>query len=148
MRAIMILFLSAFVFSLGLLDSLKQKKYNATLKEIILFISLLNNEIRFRQSDYFELVSLCEAQGYKYIAVSEDLITLTENQSPSFEREFKDFINKIGTTDVDGQLILCREYFEIFDTLLKEGKEKEKTKLKVNFALSTLGALSIIVIFL
>lgn len=140
--------LALVIFSLGVFDNLKQKSYNNALNEVLDLITLFNNEIRFRNSDFFELRKICAEQNYKFIVITEDFILLNKSYKFSFEKEFCCLISKIGTTDVEGQLSLCREYSEKFNSLLIEGKEKEKTKLKVNFALSTLGALSIIVVFL
>ena len=136
------------VILLGLYESLKYKKSVATLEEIMDFLNMLKNEINYRQSDYFNLYSSGQKSNYKYICFENGKILLSVQENKNIEDEFNHFINKIGTTDTEGQLSICQEYIRYFDDLYRSYKEKEMSKIRTNLSLSLFGALSIIIVFL
>ncbi len=136
------------VILLGLYESLKYKKSVSTIEEIIGFLNMMKNEINYRRSDYFDLYASGEKCNYKYICFENGEILLSVQENKNIEDEFNQFINKIGTTDTDGQLSICEEYIRYFDDLYRNYKEKEISKIRTNLSLSLFCALSIIIVFL
>jgi hypothetical protein len=78
----------------------------------------------------------------------DNQIFLDKSVGVKFCEDFKGFINKIGTTDEEGQINICEEYKERFEEILTKRKVKEKEKLQVNTALSLFGALTVLIFFL
>ena len=108
----------------------------------------LKNEINYRKSDYFEIYVAGENCNYKHLCFKDKKIFLLPQNNKNIETEFNQFINKIGTTDTDGQLAICDEYLKYFKQLYSSLKEKEASKMRTNMSLSLFGALSIIIVFL
>ncbi|MBR5442228.1 MAG: hypothetical protein IKV44_04680 [Clostridia bacterium] len=63
------------------------------------------------------------------------------------DAELSLFLKSIGTTDTEGQLKLCDEYYQRMQCHLEEQRMAEKSKTQVNFAVSLLGAFCIVVLF-
>ncbi len=142
-----LLLAGAFLLS-GIVNVLKQIRTTATLEEISRFISLVKSELHYRNADYEQIYIKAESQNYKYISFSDGKIFVNNVLGANLKSEFHDFLNKIGTTDEDGQLTLCDEYKSRFEDALINRKSKEKEKLQVNTALSVFGALTVLIFFL
>ena len=138
---------SAFLFS-GALNVLKQARITKTLDEIVSFINMVKTEVHYTTADFEKIISKGKAQNYKYISFSDDEIFLDKSVGERVNGDFKGFINKIGTTDEEGQINICEAYKERFQDLLIKRKIKEKEKLQVNTALSVFGALTVLIFFL
>ncbi len=136
------------VVFLGLHECMKYKRTIETLEDVISFLNMLKNEINYRKSDYFEIYVAGENCKYKYLCFKDKKIFLLPQNNKNIETEFNQFINKIGTTDTDGQLAICDEYLKYFKQLYSSLKEKETSKMRTNMSLSLFGALSIIIVFL
>lgn len=143
----MLLLATAFLIS-GALNILNQTKITKALDEIVRFINLVKTEVHYTTADYEKLFIKGKSQNYKYISFSDNQIYLNKSVGVNFCEEFNSFINKIGTTDEDGQINICREYKKRFEELLAKRKVKEKEKLQVNTALSLFGALTVLIFFL
>ncbi len=148
MKYIFVVGLSALILISVIKECVRQTKSNKALEEILKIISIFKSEIRYRKSDYSELMTICETAKLKYLKADDNFSFCGNTVNSLYTDDFTDFLNRIGTTDVEGQLSLCDEYSEKFMSYLKEGKEKEKTGGRVNLALSALGSLGVIVVFL
>lgn len=148
MRAV-IVFLTAFGFLvIGAYDILKQKRKTNALDEIVRFSSFIKGELNFRTSDFESLINSAQKQKYQYIKFEELKIYPDECCDDKLKTEFMQFVNRIGTTDTDGQIALCDEYISRFSEKLCERKENEKSKIQVSAALSVLSALCVIILSL
>lgn len=136
-----------FLFS-GVLNILKQMKITNALDEIVRFINLVKTEVHYTTADFEKIFLKGKAQNYKYLSFSDNQIFLDKSLGVRFNEEFNSFINKIGTTDEEGQINICEEYKERFEEILLKRKVKEKEKLQVNTALSLFGALTVLIFFL
>lgn len=126
----------------------KQKSVSRTLDEILRFINLYDAQLNYRKTDYAGLYGQAKDRGYKYISFSEGEISLLPDTRKDIQREFSEFLDKIGTTDTHGQLLLCREYSTLFGDMLSERKAQENSKIRVNLAVSVLCAVGVFITFI
>ncbi len=144
-----IVFFTAFSFlGIGIYDVLKQKRKTYVLDEIVRFVSFIKGELHYRISDFETLVESAKKQKYRYIKFDVLKIYPDECCDETVKSEFLQFVNRIGTTDTDGQIALCDEYISRFSEKLSERKVNEKSKIQVNAALSVLSALCVIILSL
>jgi len=148
LKNLFVVLLSGSFLFFGLLNVIRQIKNTEALNEIVRFIGLVKTEVRYRTAEYNELYSKGKAQNYKYLSFSEGEIFVNKAVGDELAEDFKGFINRIGTTDEEGQITICDEYKERFEELLKSRKSKEREKLQVNTALSIFGALTVLIFFL
>ena len=148
MKTVFVVSLAILFLVSGLLNVLKQLKITNALDEIIRFISLVKTEVHYTTADFEKIFLKGKAQNYKYLSFSDNQIFLDKSVGVKFCENFKGFINKIGTTDEEGQINICEEYKERFEEILTKRKVKEKEKLQVNTALSLFGALTVLIFFL
>ena len=148
MKTIFVVILAVAFLASGAMNALKQTGITNALDEIIRFINLVKTEVRYTTADFEKIYIKGKSQNYKYLCFSDNEIFLRKSMKVKFNGDFTDFVNKIGTTDEDGQLNICDEYKARFEELLINRKEKEKEKLQVNTALSVFGALTILIFFL
>jgi hypothetical protein len=138
---------SSFLFS-GAMNILKQVRITTALDEIVRFINLVKTEVHYTTADFEKIFLKGKLQNYKYISFSDNEIFLDKSVGDKLNEDFNSFINKIGTTDEQGQLNICEEYKERFDEIFTKRKAKEKEKLQMNTALSLFGALTVLIFFL
>lgn len=148
MKIISVLLLATSFLVSGTLNILKQIKITNALDEVVRFINIVKTEVHYTTADYEKIFAKGKSQNYKYISFSENQIYLNKSLGANFGEEFNSFINKIGTTDADGQINICKEYKKRFEELLIKRKVKEKEKLQVNTALSLFGAFTVLIFFL
>ena len=138
---------TAFLMS-GAFDMFRQRRRTAILDEIVQFVRFVESELHFRSPDFYSLLDTAKKQGYRYLFFQNDKI-ITDKFCPSeIKTDFYRFTERIGTTDTYGQIALCQEYIERFTHILQEYKVKEKNNLQVNGALSVLGAVCVLVLFI
>ena len=139
----------AFLFlSVGFVSCLNQIKITKALDEIIRFINLIKLSVNYTSAGFDDIVLKGKKQSYRFISFSDGEIYLDKSVPYSLREDFNSFVDKIGTTDQDGQLIICEEYKQSFQDQLFNFKKKEKEKLQVNTALSVFGAVTILIFFL
>ena len=148
MKTVFVLLLATLFLFSGALNVLKQVGTTKALEEIIGFISLVKTEVHYTTADFEKIFLKGKAQNYKYLFFYDNQIFLNKSADKRINEDFNSFINKIGTTDEEGQLNICQEYKERFEEILRKRKIKEKEKLQVNTALSIFGALSVLIFFL
>ena len=148
MKTIFVIVLATAFLISGALNALKEVRVTKTLDEIVSFIKLVKTEVHYTTADFERLFMKGKAQNYKYISFSDEKIFLNKSPGEKYNDNFNEFINKIGTTDAEGQINICEEYKERFQELLMKRKIKEKEKLQVNTALSLFGALTVLIFFL
>ena len=133
---------------LGLGAVLKQKRKSAILIEIVDFIRFIRLELQYRATDSETLGIMLQKENFKYIHKTEVGFCLSESVDEKTQGYFNSFINHLGTTDREGQLSLCDEYYDKLNDLLYEHKQREKSKIQVNTALSIFGALCVVILFI
>lgn len=148
MKTVFVVSLAILFLISGLLNVLKQLKITNALDEIIRFINLVKTEVHYTTADFEKIFSKGKSQNYKYLFFSDNQIALNKSVGGNFCEDFNSFIDKIGTTDEEGQINICQEYKERFEEILTKRKIKEKEKLQVNTALSLFGALTVLIFFL
>lgn len=132
----------------GVYDCIKFKKNTRITEEILSLLELFKNEINYRKASYSELLQAGEKQGFRYISFQNGKICLSCDNEHTVSKEFSHFTEKIGTTDAQGQVALCEEFTEKLRYILSKQRAVEDSKLQVNLALSFLGAISVIIIFI
>lgn len=148
MKFVMVLGVALSFLAVGIYDVFKEKRKTVALDEIVRFVSFIKGELRYRTSDFETLVDSAKKQKYQYIKFDGLKILPDDFCDETVKSEFFQFINRIGTTDADGQISLCDEYISRFSEMLTQRKQKEKSKIQVNTALSVLSALCVIILSL
>jgi hypothetical protein len=138
--------LLAIVFVLlGINRIINIKRNTRALYEAVKFINLVKNNIRFLSMDYVSLIENAKKENYLYIHFGET-ISITESVGEKIQKEFSGFVERIGTTDEEGQLSICDEYIERFREFYKESASKEKAKVNVVGAISALCVVCVLVL--
>ena len=148
MKFVLVLGMAGLFLFLGFRDSFKQKQKTSILNEIVGFLRFVRTELQYRATDFENLGQMVKNENLKYIKQNDDSFYLTQTQDEKIRDYFESFINRLGTTDKDGQLNLCDEYIEKFGEILNEHKKTEKSKIQINTALSVFGALCIVILFI
>lgn len=148
MKFVLVLGAAGLFLFLGFRDSFKQKQKTSILNEIVGFLRFVRTELQYRTTDFETLGQMVKNENLKYIKQNDDSFYLTQTQDEKIRDYFESFINRLGTTDKDGQLNLCDEYIEKFGEILNEHKKTEKSKIQINTALSVFGALCIVILFI
>ena len=148
MKFVLVLGMAGLFLFLGFRDSFKQKQKTSILNEIVGFLRFVRTELQYRTTDFETLGQMVKNENLKYIKQNDDSFYLTQTQDEKIRDYFESFINRLGTTDKDGQLNLCDEYIEKFGEILNEHKKTEKSKIQINTALSVFGALCIVILFI
>lgn len=148
MKTLVVLSAAVLLLVSGAMDSLKQKKNTAILREMLSFVRFIKGELQFRSPDFDGLAQAVKGENYRYIKSDEKSFFISELRDKNAQAHFKAFVNHLGTTDRDGQLSLCDEYIERFSDALREHKLNEKSKVQINTALSIFGALCIVILFI
>lgn len=116
------------------------KKRTVAADEALKFTLLAKRLIAFRSVPFSELLDEGKKENYKYISFSGSEIKIDDCAGERLVKEFSDFVNNLGTTDCAGQIALCSEYSERFSAIFLEYENTGKEKVRVNGALSALGA--------
>ncbi len=148
MKTVIVLCVAISFLGIGAYDVFKERRKTVSLDEIVRFVSFIKGELHYRTSDFETLVNSAKKQKYQYIKFDGLKILADDFCDESVKSEFFQFINRIGTTDTDGQISLCDEYISRFSEMLTERKQNEKSKIQVNTALSVLSALCVIILSL
>ncbi len=123
----------------------KAKNEALQIKKVILS---MKTSLRYKDCDFEELCRNAINDGGEIFAFKENKLILQGSRNQELIKVFNEFISKIGTTDRDGQIAICAEYFDVADNIYTELKTNEKSKIQVNTALGILGAVSLIVFFI
>ena len=75
-----------------------------------------------------------------------DMVLQTYYLYLKIQKEFSGFVERIGTTEEEGQLSICDEYIERFREFYKESASKEKAKVNVVGAISALCVVCVLVL--
>lgn len=132
----------------GAYDVFKQKQMTRALDEIVRFVFFIKNELHYSRSDFETLSEMAQKQNFGCIKFDNGNIKTDAFCGEKVGREFTGFVSLIGTTDVDGQIALCDEYLRRFSEMAQENRQKEKSRIQVNAALSVLGAVCVIILSL
>ena len=147
MRYVFIVAVSVAILLIGYSEASKVRSVSKALEEIIKFINFYDTQLNYRKPDYEELCAQGEGMGLQFISFDNKSIALSDAVNEEIGSVFREFINQIGTTDTYGQTSLCKEYLERFSRMLSERKACENNKIKVNIAVSILGAVGVFITF-
>lgn len=142
--------LSSFLLSLcfillGVNRILSIKRNTLALYEAIQFINTIKTNIRFSSMDYEGLIEKAKKEKFSFIEFGNS-ITISKCVGEKVQREFLSFTEKIGTTDIIGQISICDEYIEKFKELYNESVKLEKGKVNVVGALSVLSVVCVLIL--
>lgn len=145
MNAFSSVILAVVFILLGVNKILNIKKNSEALYETVKFISSVKNNIRYLSMDYDSLLENAKNENYSYITFEPET-KLSDCVGEKRQKEFSQFIEKIGTTDEAGQMNLCDEYIERFKEFYNESISKEKAKVNVVGAISVLCVVCVLVL--
>lgn len=138
---------SSFVF-IGFLSAERQRKCTKALGNAVDFISTVKTELRFKNADFSSICRLLDNGSFSFLSSENETISLSTVAGEENTLVFSEFIKRIGTTDGEGQILLCDEYKEKLFSAYEAQKKKEREKIQVNSSLSLLGALCSFIFFL
>ncbi len=148
MKTTGVICVAVIIVTLGFYDTVKFQRNIKTLEDILSLINLFKTNISYKKSDYCELYDFAVNEGYKNILFANNEIILPNETQEQIRNDFVSFVSKVGTTDNDGQLLICEEYKSKFSSVLSEYKRKSESKIQINLSLSLLSAFSIFILFL
>lgn len=148
LKYVIVLFICVVIIGVGYGKVSKHHANTQLLDEAVRLIGFIKTELNYRRPDCEALYySACD-NGFKCIIFSNGRIETSDAFPESARNELNTFFSSIGTTDADGQLLLCEEYYERIKLIYDEQRGVEKSKIQVDFAVSVLGVFSVIVLFL
>ena len=127
----------------GAFGALRRRRGTAALAEAVRFVRYVRAELRFAAPPRDELLEKAHAERYRFVRLIGDAPRLDAAAGAEGCRVFDDFCARIGTTDRDGQTDLCDEAESRLSALLSAVRATEEGQLRVNLALSVLGALGV-----
>ena len=145
---ISVVFVALLLLFAGGADIYKQKKKRLILEEFVRFVMYVKGEIHYRSPDIESLLESASQQMYSYLTFSGYNVYSDNMCDEKTKKEFSEFINRLGTTDTYGQMALCEEYLNIFTETLNEIKQNEKSKIQTSAALSLLGSMCVLILFI
>lgn len=148
LKYVFIFFICVVIISIGYGKALKHRSDTQLLDQAVRLIGFIKTELNYRRPDCEELYRAACDNGIKCICFNNGRIKPSNAFSESVRKELNSFFSSIGTTDTDGQLALCDEYYERIKRLYDEQRGAEKSKIQVNFAVSLLCVFTVIVLFL
>lgn len=148
LKYVFIFFVCVVIISIGYGKALKHRSDTQLLDQAVRLIGFIKTELNYRRPDCEELYRAAYDNGIKCISFNNGRIKPSNAFSESVRNELNSFFSSIGTTDTDGQLALCDEYYERIKRLYDEQRGAEKSKIQVNFAVSLLCVFTVIVLFL
>ena len=147
MRLAFILVVCTAILLIGRSEVVRERTVSKALSEVIKFINLYDTQLNYIKPDYEELCVQGKNIGFRYIVFEGNEIRLSTELNADLRALFSEFTSRIGTTDAYGQNLLCKEYIDRFGEMLSERKSIEKNKIKVNAAVSILGAAGVFIAF-
>lgn len=132
----------------GVFGALRRRRGTAALAEAVRFVRFVRAELRFAAPTRDELMEKAHAERYRFVRLIGDAPRLDTAAGAEACRVFDDFCGRIGTTDRDGQCELCDEAESRLTALLTAVRASEEGQLRVNLALSVLGALGVCLLVL
>ncbi len=148
MKVISVLVLCVTILLVGFSEVIKEKSVSKALGEIIRFVNFYDSQLNYRKPDFNALCEQCRNMDFQYISFDCGEILLHKTGSKELCCVFSEFTGQIGTTDIYGQTLLCKEYLKRFGDMLSERKHSENSKIKVNIAVSILCAVGVFVTFI
>ena len=143
---ITVLLLSVIVLFIGGADIFKQMQKRISLDEIVRFVMYVRGELHYRSPDLESLFASAGKQNYSTITFGTYSADCGRFCDIDSKKDFNEFISRLGTTDSDGQLKLCDEYYERFSVRLSDLRLKEKSKVQTSAALSILASICVLVL--
>lgn len=124
-------------------------------------ISVIQNELSYRYVPLRELMrELSEREDLKDLPFLTPWETEEELFTQHWEKSLKGFsVDKacdghllsfgsmLGTTELEGQLRLCRHYQALFEEALREAREKKEKYAKLYTSLGCMAGIAIVVLF-
>ena len=147
MRLLAVTIISIVILLMGFSAVVKERSISRSMEEAIRFINFYDTQLNYRRPQIDEVCTQCKKMDFRYISFEGGISPRGEWCSEA-EGLFQEFICQIGTTDFYGQTTLCREYLARFGDMLAERKRSENSKIKVNAAVSILGAVGVFVAFI
>ncbi len=147
MKILIIFVLCVLIIVVGYYETVCQRQRTKLLDEAVRLIEYFRTELNFHKSDLDTLYQGAVSQGFKCIHCHEGRILACGDFTKDAQMYLNRFLKSIGTTDTQGQLSLCDEYVYHLRACLEEQRVKEKSKIQVTVALSVLGAVSVLVLF-
>ena len=148
MRLLAVTIISIVILLMGFGTVVRERSIGRSLEEVIRFINFYDTQLNYRRPQIDEVCTQCKKMDFRYISFEGGAISPQGEWCSEAESLFSEFICQIGTTDFYGQTTLCREYLSRFGDLLSERRRSENSKIKVNAAVSILGAVGVFVAFI
>ena len=114
------------------------------ISEILAFLRMCKEMIRYLRTEVGGILRIA-ANKYPNLKFIKDG---NFTNCFGYECEIKDFMERIGSSDLNGQIDLCQRYLDFFENEYVANKEELQKQAKTYKALGLFGAAAIIVIFI
>ncbi len=148
MKYIVLVGVCLLISGAGYREIVCQHRKTARIDQAVRLLGFIRTQINYRRSDCEDLYRYALESGFDCLLFDDGRLFPGEEFPEKVEAELVAFFTALGTTDTDGQLLLCDEYYERVKVLYEEQRGEEKSKVQVRFAVSLLCVFSIIVLFL
>ncbi len=148
MKYIIIIAVCVLIICAGYGEIACQHRKTALIDEAVRLVSFIRTELNYRRPDCEALYHKARQSGFECLSFDCGRLAPCGALPEKVKAELSTFLGSLGTTDADGQLLLCDEYYERIKLLSEEQRTIEKGKVQVDFAISLLGVFSVIVLFL
>ena len=140
--------------------AVRLRKHETVLIEIKLFINMVETKIRYSSSElydiFYSMISSDRFENLKFIGCCVEGLNrgvpfenawnsaLAETQKKMLLDDeemsmMKNFGQELGTTDVEGQIGICKMYNELFEVRLEKAREKRYQCSKLYVGLGTMA---------
>lgn len=148
LKYVIIALVCTLIMGSGYKEIVKQRSRTALIDQSVRLISFMRAELNYRRLDCESLYLSARKNGFNCVSFENGVILPCDKFPERVRCELTAFFSSLGTTDADGQLLLCDEYYERIKLLYGEQRSSEKSKVQVDFAVSLLGVFVVIVLFL
>ena len=96
----------------GYKEIVKQRSRTALIDQSVRLISFMRAELNYRRLDCESLYLSARENGFNCVSFENGVILPCDKFPERVRCELTAFFSSLGTTDADGQLLLCDEYYE------------------------------------
>ncbi len=148
MKYIIIIVVCVVIIGGGYHEISYQHRKTTLIDQSVRLIGYIRTQLNYRRSDCETLYRNACDSGFECISFEDGKLVPCGDFPENVRGELNTFFCSLGTTDAEGQILLCDEYYERIKMLSEEQRSAEKSKVLVDFAICFLGVFSVIVLFL
>lgn len=153
-----VLLLSLTVSCIGFFKYLKFVKRVKYLEAIKQFAHCCADDMRFSQKNVFSILEGCNSKELSFfkeinsdnISDAKKIQQLTEDNGIE-ERDrsaFCLFLQSLGSSDIEGQKLHCKYYFELFNSMLSDAKNEQDEQGRIYKSMYLFAGIALFIILI